>query len=424
MTFRKAKITTKLVEGMKPGETVADSALAGFQVRRQQSDAQVYFVRKAYRGARHYVTIGEHGANGWTEAKARQKAQLIIAEILKGGNPTSERIQAKAMPTLAEWMETFLDNQRNVLKPATLANYESFARNYIAPKDEAGHLKSGCLGRLKLDQVTRTEILSLHRRLAKTPRNANHLVSFLSAVFAEAQAAGYLPEAWANPARNIKRYQERKRERFLDEAELTRLGDALRAAETEKTEDTYAIAAIRLLLLTGCRRDEILNARWEWIDFERGFLNLPDSKTGSKSVHLSPAARELLSSIPRVDGNPFVIVGRKEGQRFVGLRRVWVRIRKAANLAPTTLPNGKIEHVRLHDLRHSFASLSAAGGASLLMIGKLLGHSNPATTARYAHLIDDPLKRIADNVGKRLLGALNPPDRPGTAEVVGFPAKS
>lgn len=141
-------------------------------------------------------------------------------------------------------------------------------------------------------------------------------------------------------------------------------------------------------------------------------------------MHLSPAARELLSSIPRVDGNPFVIVGRKEGQRFVGLRRVWVRIRKAANLAPTTLPNGKIEHVRLHDLRHSFASLSAAGGASLLMIGKLLGHSNPATTARYAHLIDDPLKRIADNVGKRLLGALNPADRPGTAEVVGFPAKS
>jgi integrase len=424
MTFRKAKITTKLVEGLKPGETVADAALQGFMVRRQQSDAQVYFVRKAFRGTRHYVTIGEHGANGWTEAKARQEAQLIIAGVLKGGNPTSERSRAKAMPTLSEWLDTFLANQRGILKPATLSNYESFARNYIAPRDEAGHLKPGCLGRLKLDHITRAEVASLHRKLAQTPRNANHLVSFLSVVFSEAQAAGYLPEAWANPARNIKRYSERKRERFLNEAELDRLGDALRVAEIEQDEDPYAIAAIRLLMVTGCRRDEILSARWEWIDFQRGLLNLPDSKTGSKSVHLSPAALEILSSIPRVEGNPFVIVGRKQGQRFVGLRRVWVRIRTAAKLAPTTLPNGKVEHVRLHDLRHSFASLSAAGGASLLMIGKLLGHASPATTARYAHLVDDPLKRVSDNVGKRLSAALKPAEPHATAEIVSLPVRS
>jgi integrase len=177
------------------------------------------------------------------------------------------------------------------------------------------------------------------------------------------------------------------------------------------------------LLVTGCRRDEILSARWEWIDFQRGLLNLPDSKTGSKSVHLSPAALEILSSIPRVEGNPFVIVGRKQGQRFVGLRRVWVRIRTAGNLAPTTLPNGKMEHVRLHDLRHSFASLSAAGGASLLMIGKLLGHANPATTARYAHLVDDPLKRVSDNVGKRLSAAFKPTDQQIAAEIVPLPVR-
>jgi integrase len=415
MTFRKAKITTKLVEGLKSGETVADSALPGFMVRRQNSDAQVYFVRKAFRGTRHYVTIGEHGANGWTEAKARQEAQVIIAGILKGRNPSSERMRAKAMPTLSEWLDSFLGNQRSVLKPATVANYESFGRNYIAPRDDAGHLKPGCLGRLKLDHVTRAEVVSLHRKLAQTPRNANHLVSFLSAVFSEAQAAGYLPEAWANPARNIKRYAERKRERFLDEAELTRLGDALRTAESEESEAPYAIAAIRLLLLTGARRDEILSARWEWIDFQRGLLNLPDSKTGSKAVYLSPAALKVLVGLPRVQGNPFVIVGKKEAQRFVGLRRVWVRIRTAANLAPTTLPNGKLEHVRLHDLRHSFASLSAAGGASLLMIGKLLGHSNPATTARYTHLVDDPLKRVTENVGNRLSATLKPR---GTAEIV------
>lgn len=139
---------------------------------------------------------------------------------------------------------------------------------------------------------------------------------------------------------------------------------------------------------------------------------------------MSPAARDLLSSIPRVDGNPFVIVGKKEGQRFVGLRRVWVRIREAANLTPTTLPNGKTEHVRLHDLRHSFASLSAAGGASLLMIGKLLGHSNPATTARYAHLIDDPLKRVSESVGNRLSAAFKAVGERTAAEIVELRTKA
>lgn len=423
MAFRKAKIATKLVEALQPGEMIADSALPGFMVRRQKSDARIYFVRKAQRGSRHYVTIGEHGVGGWTEARARQEAQLIIAAILKGKDPSAERSHARAMPSLSEWIETYLGNQRGVLKPATLSNYESFLRNYIAPKSESGHLLPSCLGRLKLDQVIRAQVLSLHRKLGDTPRNANHILSFLSAIFAEAQAAGYLPETAPNPARRIKRYQERRRERFLDEAELVRLGEALHTAEINGSEDAYAIAAIRLLLLTGCRRDEILNARWEWIDFERGLLNLPDSKTGSKAVYLSPAALAVLSAIPRVDGNPFVIAGKKEGQRFVGLRRVWVRIRNAAKLDPTTLPNGKLEHVRLHDLRHSFASLSASGGASLLMIGKLLGHSNPATTARYSHLLDDPLRRVSESVGNRVSAAFKPAAERIAAEVVDFKAR-
>jgi integrase len=423
MAFCKARITTKLVEALKPGEMVADTALPGFMVRRQKSDARVYFVRKGWRSSRHYVTIGEHGMNGWTEARARQEAQFIIAAIMKGGNPSADRNHARAMPSLSEWIESFLDNQRGVLKPATLSNYKSFLRNYIAPKDEAGRLLPSCLGRIKLDQVTRTEVLGLHRKLGDTPRNANHILSFLSAVFAEAQAAGYLPETAPNPARKIKRYQERKRERFLGEEELVHLGEALHAAEIEGSEDAHAIAAIRLLLLTGCRRDEILTARWEWIDFERGLLNLPDSKTGSKAVYLSPAALAVLSAIPRLDNNPFVIAGKKEGQRFVGLRRVWVRVRTAAKLAPSALANGKLEHVRLHDLRHSFASLSASGGASLLMIGKLLGHSNPATTARYSHLLDDPLRRVSESVGNRLSAAFKPPGERIAAEVVDFKAR-
>ncbi len=422
MAFRVAKITTRLVEALQPGETVADSALPGLMVRRQKSHARIYFVRKAYRGARHYVKIGEHGTCGWTEAKARQKAQIIIGSILEGNDPSSERLAADAMPNLSAWIETYLDNQRGILKPATIATYEGFVRNHIVPKDGNGRLLPGCLGRLKVNRVTRADIQALHKRLSETPRNANHILSFLSAIFAEAQRVGYLAETAHNPARKIKRYAERKRERFLNDAELNRLGEALREAEIGRGEDPYAIAAIRLLLLTGCRRNEILTARWEWVDFERGLLNLPDSKTGKKSIHLSPASLEVLASIPRT-GNPFVIAGRKEGQRFIGLRRVWVRIRTAAELEPTTLPNGKLENVRLHDLRHSFASLSASGGASLLMIGKLLGHSNPSTTARYSHLLDDPLKRVSENVGNRLSAAFKPMAEQSARQIVALPRK-
>jgi integrase len=203
------------------------------------------------------------------------------------------------------------------------------------------------------------------------------------------------------------RYPERKRERFLTELEISRLGEVLAAVEADESEDIYAIAAIRLLLLTGCRLDEIRSARREWVDFQRGVLNLPDSKTGQKVVHLNGAALEVLKAIPCVEGNPYLIVGRIKGTHWVNLSKVWTRIRTKAGIQPTTLANGKVEHVRIHDLRHSFASLSAANGASLIMIGKLLGHTNPSTTARYAHLVDDHVKRVNNEVGERVGAAFN-----------------
>ena len=143
-----------------------------------------------------------------------------------------------------------------------------------------------------------------------------------------------------------------------------------------------------------------MDARWDWIDFERQVLNLPDSKTGAKPVHLNQAALDVLGSLPRVHGNPHVIVGTIEGGRWINLRKVWVRIRDRADLKPTTGKDGLVHEVRLHDLRHSFASLLASQGASLPMIGKLLGHTNPVTTARYAHLADDPLRAVSQKAGR------------------------
>jgi integrase len=204
----------------------------------------------------------------------------------------------------------------------------------------------------------------------------------------------------------VKRFQIERRQRFLTEDELARVGDVLLEVAKDGSVNAFAIAALRLLIVTGCRRNEILTARWQWIDFDRCLMNLPASKTGPKSVYLSEAALEIIRSLPKVEGNPFLIVGKSAGQRWVNLRKVWVRVRNRARLEPTILPNGKIQHVRLHDLRHSYASLLASRGASLPIIGRLLGHTNPQTTARYAHLADDPLRQFSEAAGKKISDAL------------------
>ena len=400
MAFRKAKITIKLVESLRPGETVADTALPGFMVRRQKGDARVYFIRKARSGTRFFHTIGEHGV-GWTEATARAEAQIILGGIHKGESPSAVRLKAKGIPTLESWISTFIEQRRGIIKESTLYNYSCFLRNYIVSTAETGPR----LGNIKLNQITREQVFALHRSLQSKPRAANHLIAMLSVVFEEARAAKLLPSDAENPAQSVKRFKERKRERFLAEEELARIGEAFEEVEKHGT-DKFAIAAIRLLILTGARKNEVLKARWSWVDLERGFLNLPDSKTGSKTVYLGPAAIELLRELPRIAGNPYVFPGKNEGDHFKALQHVWERVRSIARLEPIHLHNGKTEAVRIHDLRHSFASLAICGGASLPMIGKLLGHAQWATTQRYAHLADDPLRKVNNAATSRAAAAL------------------
>ena len=180
--------------------------------------------------------------------------------------------------------------------------------------------------------------------------------------------------------------------------ELAHLGEVLTEAEHTGTELPSAIAAIRLLLFSGCRRSEILTLQWEHVDFERQCLRLQESKTGAKTVYLSPPALEVLTGTERQEGNPYVIRGAKPGAHLVNLTKPWMRIRARAGL----------DDVRLHDLRHSFASVAVAGGLSLPLIGALLGHTQPQTTARYAHLAADPLRQATDLVGRRIAAAMEP----------------
>src|SRR5262245_216069 len=278
------------------------------------------------------------------------------------------------------------EHVRPKLKASTAREYERTARLYIVPR----------LGRRPVGELKRQDIARLHHELASTPYQANRTLALLSKFFNWTERHGLRPDG-SNPCRHVDKYREGRRERFLSQVELARLGDALREAERDKSATPWAIAAIRLLTFTGARLNEILTLHWGHVSEEHECLMLPDSKTGRKAIHLNAPALALLQTIPRLEGNPYVICGEKAGQHFVNLQKPWRRIRSAA----------KLEDVRLHDLRHSFASVAAAGGQSLVVIGKLLGHSQPATTARYAHLADDPVKAASDTVGRHIGAAMD-----------------
>jgi integrase len=215
-------------------------------------------------------------------------------------------------------------------------------------------------------------------------------------MFNLAERWGLRPDG-SNPCRHVDRYPERRRERYLAGSELGRLGEALDEAEQTGEEPAAAVAALRLLLFTGCRRGEILNLSWGEVDFEYRCLRLKDSKTGPKLVPLNPPALGVLEQLARRRGpSPWVVEGARQGRNFVGLHRVWDRVRKQAG----------IEDVRIHDLRHSFASFGASAGMGLPLLGALLGHRAAATTARYAHLHTAPLRAASEEIGARIAAAL------------------
>ena len=267
--------------------------------------------------------------------------------------------------------------------------------------------------------MTSTDEGKLHRKIGtEAPVTANRVVALLSSLFSWGTRRGKLPKDH-NPARGIIRFREQGRERFLSSEELARLGDALREAETigvpwvvdetspkakhvpkdnRRTKlSPYATAALRLLLLTGCRLREILNLRWEEFDHERGMLLLPDSKTGRKPVILSGAAIAVLESIPRA--GEYVIAGLRPANARHDLKRPWEAIRHRAALGP----------IRLHDLRHTFAATGAGSNLGLPVIGKLLGHRRAETTSRYAHIAADPLKTAADAIASKLAAKMGEP---------------
>ena len=366
-----------------------DREVPGFGVRVHPSGSKVYMVHKRSGGKSRRVTIGHHKV--WSLDDARREAGEIIARLRKGdkpGRPGADSPFATG-PTIAELAEQYMTDHVAVrCKPTTARSCRHILDKFLLPQ----------FGARRLREITPDQVATLHFRLRETPIMANQVISLLSRLFHKATASGDAP-AGGNPCRFIKKYPTRSRERFLSEQEFKRLGAVLRELETARRISTSAAAALRLLMLTGCRRNEILTLRWEHIDLEHDELRLPDTKTGARAVPLSPTARQVLAGLTRQADNPWVFPGRETGTRMANLNASWQVVRKEAGL----------EDVRIHDLRHSFASRALALGESLPMIGKLLGHRQVQTTARYAHLARHSVKAAARRIEDSLAGDLDSP---------------
>ncbi|MET4345597.1 site-specific integrase [Bradyrhizobium barranii] len=393
-----------------------DSDLKGFGIKAMPTGAQSWIVEyrpgEGGRGVqKRRMVIGTPST--LSPEKAREAAERLLAEVKLGGDPAAERAKARRADTVNDILDAYIrEHATPHLKASSTDLLKIYFDKHIRPA--IGHKKS--------TTIAKADVANLHRAIGKTqPVTANRAIVALKAAYNHAIEHGSIPETIKNPAAGIKMFDEQPRERYLTEEELQRLGDTLREAETtglphvvdetkqskhaRKTEnrftkiDQHAAAAIRLLLFTGCRLREILHVRWSEYDAGRGLLFLPTSKTGRKTVVLSAPAIAILDTLPRIGA--YVVASESAGQKDErprhDLNRPWRAIRKHAG----------IEDVHIHDLRHSFGAIGAGSGLGLPIIGRLLGHTQAATTARYSHVAIDPAKRAADLIAGQISDAMN-----------------
>ncbi len=381
------KLTKRIVDAAEIRASeyfIWDDDIPGLGLRVLPSGRKGYVVQ--YRAGRRSRRMSLGPSTVVTCEQARTRAIGIIAAARNGEDPAAERDAGRKVITVKELAERF-DREHVSLrvKPSTAKEYRRNLERFILP----------ALGRLTVTGITRADVAKFHHDLRHIPYQANRCLEVISKMFSLAEMWGLRPDG-TNPRKHIRKYPEEKRERFLSAAELRRVGEVLREMEVEGVELPSAILAVTLLILTGCRLNEIMTLKWEYVDFKDKVLRLPDSKTGAKVVHLGQPAIELLKAAERIEDNPWVITGTLEGKRLSDLQPFWQRVRARAGL----------KDARIHDLRHTFASTAVAAGQGLPMIGKLLGHTQVQTTARYAHLAADPVKSAADSVANSLQQAL------------------
>ncbi len=359
-------LTQHRIDRLKPRKAildVRDTELKGFGIRIMPSGARRYFIHSQHEGRRLWKTFDD--ADTVTVAQARQRARAMLAAY-RNGDPADSGIEKDALfETVAQ---DVLVHYERLWKPGTLKANRIYLHRQILPF---------FTGRM-ISAITRQDVATWFRSLHAKPAAANRSAPVLSVIMQKAESWGYRPEN-SNPCVGIRRYRETRRERFLLPEEYRSLAAVL---AHHRSRHPLHTAAVELLLLTGCRKSEIIMLRWA--DYREGKLFLPDSKTGPRTVWLSQAARDVLDNLPRKNRWVFSATNPKPFH----LDRFWWRIRAEAGL----------NDVRLHDLRHSFASVALQNGETILTIGKLLGHGKASTTLRYTHLHDGAVREAIDAV--------------------------
>lgn len=387
------KITKRSVDALvavndKPG-FLWDDTLSGFAVKVLPSGAKKYLVKYRTEGGgraapQRWLTLGSHGQ--LTPDQARLLAQQALAAVARGEDPQALKVQKRNALSMDGLWRRFSNEHLTLRKQKTRYDYEGLWRVIVKPR----------LGSFVVDKVTRSDIDRLHKSMKKAPYRANRALALLSRLMTLAEVWEIRP-AGSNPCKHIERFKEIPRNRYLGADELSRMGNSMREMVKVGELSPDAANAVRLLLLTGARLNEVLTSQWEWIDRSRRILALPDSKTGAKPIYLSEAALAVLDDQrQRSSNSQFIFPGAGVEGRMINLRKPWTRICRRA----------KLEGVRLHDLRHTAASVAVGQGASLPVIGRLLGHSQAQTTQRYAHVDADPALRVANAVGEAMTRVL------------------
>ena len=372
------KISEKLIKNLTPpkhGNRITyDSEIKGFGLRVTAGNVRSFVLNYYSRGRERRITVGKHPE--WTVVAARERAMQLRVRINNGVDPLAEREQERSAPTVNELAAEFFE--RHVVarkRPSSIRNDREMLQGIILPN----------LSQLRVQSVSKRDLEDLHQKLKATPYRGNRVLALLSKMFSLAIEWGWRTD---NPAKGIPRFHEDRRERWLQPEELQRFIEALDAYPDQNAAD-----ALRLLMLTGSREMEVLKSEWPQFDLERGVFIKPSHSTKEKKeerIPLNTAALELLTRMKEQSGGKgFLFPGLNGDKPRTTLRRAWVAVCKSANLTG----------LRIHDLRHSFASHLVSSGVSLHIVGKLLGHSQAQTTMRYAHIQDEALRTASNTFG-------------------------
>ena len=406
----RVRLTKRAVDTLQPGGDeirIWDTDISGFGVRCRGSSRKYYFLKyRLPNGRQRWATIGRHGSP-WTVETARMEARRLLGQIVDGEDPVETKAIGRADLTISQLCDLYTDQPIIITNRGTPKKASSLE---IDRSNIERHIKP-LLGQVRLRALTRSDVEKFQQDVAagksradiKTKSRGRAIVSggkgtaarslaVLGTLLSFAVSHGLRSD---NPARGIKLFANGRRERFLSFDEIGRVGEALARVEVEGGNQ-YAVAAIRLLLLTGCRRGEIIGLHWKWVNLERHCLVLPDSKTGAKTVALGEPAINALRAVPVVADCKFVFPSSRGNGHIVDVRSTWKKVTQLAG----------VQRLRLHDLRHSFASVAISNGESLYVVGKILGHRQARTTEVYAHLAQDPIQAAADRAARKIAEAM------------------